>query len=96
MKEKKIQFINSTSGVEFYVWVQQFNRISKKIEDLHERLERLSRQDIMTGAHSEIEKSLKYYKDQKSIILSKIKDCMENTVTLVDTKEDKEDKPEEK
>ena len=94
MKDKRREFTNMTDGVELYVWIQQFNRISKKIEGLHEKIENLEAPD---GLHyEEIQEALKYYKYQKSIILSKLYDCMLNTKPIFKDNPVTPPKPEDK
>ena len=69
----QIKFKKIDTAIVFFMLVNQFRRITGKIEELHDR---------STYADCNIEerdKSLLYYQEEKARLLAMMKDCLDDT-----------------
>ena len=84
MKPKR-RFDNIKTGIEFYMLVNQFLRVAYKIEQAHDTKlkERLTEDD------KNLKETLKYYQDEKEILIGRMFSCLAHTSLVLEEEEKK-------
>ena len=82
--EKRLRFKDIVYGIQFFMLVNQFRRVTRKIEELHDIK---VRDDVDQRT---IHNSLNYYQKEKEILLGLIESCLMNTITVPEKEKEDE------
>ena len=85
-----IKFKSGRAGIKFYVYIVQFMRVTKKIEEVHEKLDNTTHRQLI----ERLESSLAYYQNQKFTLLAELKQALDETEQMPVKGEIKEPKDE--
>ena len=84
IREKRLRFKDIGYGIQFFMLVNQFRRVTKKIEELHDIK---VREDVDQRT---IHNSLNYYQKEKEILLGLFESCLANTITVPEKEKEDE------
>ena len=77
MKYQTLQLEDSSDGIDFYMLTKQYQRVSGKVEECHDK------KQLDSSVDSEVEKALKYYAREKAILLGKMKEILDRAELFI-------------